>query len=145
MATISGADYLTIAQAYAEAYEQQVGIVSKFWTAVQALRCQPDIQNTLDLLGEFNTAYLIAKSRLEATTTFDAAVLKIQQHITSKSGLTATAWIQENVVDEGLAAGIPMAWAILSKTVGFNIDTVIDSTTESSSSSGSSNSSSSSS
>lgn len=141
MPVIAGDDYYTIATKYAEAFEGQVGLITKFYEATQALKCLDDIEVTVALLGDFHTAYTLNKSRLESTQGFEAAVLTLQQHITSETGLTASQWITQNIKNAGINAnGIPYAWALLSKAVGYNIDDVVDSTTESSSSSDSSQS-----
>jgi len=141
MAVISGEDYYTIATEFAAGYEQQVAVIDRFYNALQALKCLDDIDVTVELLGPFHTAYQIATGRLADTTTYEAAVLTIQQHITSDSGQSAAVWIQQNIMDTAVnTAGIPNAWAILSKKVGYNIDSKIDPATETSSSSNSSSS-----
>ncbi len=141
MPVIGGDDYYTIATKFSEAYNGQLLLIDKFYEAVQALKCLDDIEVTVDLLGEFHTAYTLNKSRLESTQSFEAAVLRLQQHVARESGQSLPDWIEENIKDAGVnAGGIPEGWAILSKAVGFDIDSKIDPASENSSSSDSSSS-----
>ena len=131
MPVISGEDYLTIAEKFAEAYETQLQVVYKFYDAVQALKCLDDIEVTVDLLGEFHTAYTINKGRLESTQPFEAAVLKLQQHITRESGKT----VDEFIASEVAGAVVPEAWGKLSAAVGYPISALYRESNSSNSSS----------
>jgi hypothetical protein len=128
MAVIDGADYLTIAQQYSDAYEGQLRLTENFYNSVQALRCLSDVSVTLALLPDFYTAYQLGTARMNDATVYLAPVGVLQRHVQTNGGLaTVSAWIAANVPGHK----VPYAFSLLSAQAGYTLlSSVIDYTTE---------------
>jgi hypothetical protein len=83
---------------------------------------------TIDLVGAFYSAYLLNDARLRSTTGFEEGVRALQQHVARETADNDVAgFIEDEIVTPTLATGIPAEWAELSKIVGYDIDSVIES------------------
>ena len=118
MAVITGSDYLAIATAYANARDTMLSAVDYFYDAVYTIVLLDQVVPTIELLGEFYTAYVVNTARLQNTLTLESAVRVLESHVTRQS--------TEKDLNDYLAThvpgGVPASWAALSQSVGYPID-----------------------
>jgi hypothetical protein len=140
---LSGADYLSIANAFANARLAMLSAIEHFQTPVDVAVLSDDLFPTLDLPNEMHRAQLLNTQRLNATLSFDAAVRSVNQHVLDRSDYASIQdYIQAEIIDTSVGQ-IPEQWQHLSAQVGYVIPDSQIVTSEAGSSSSSSSSSSS--
>ncbi len=90
MAALTVSSYQTVADLYAFAEIQVVGLTSYYFDAAYEILIQQDFDPELDLLSPFHQAYLGAESAfLQTPQAVIQAVTALQQHILNKAETTA--------------------------------------------------------
>jgi len=147
MAIISTTDYLSVANDYAAAQDQLVGIADNYYNAAYTILLINVFDPEIDLLIPFNNAYLTSQTAYDSSPAgVVLAVASLQQHILNKGvsggfGAGQTAGERYDNIDDYFADKeaevpgtfvvggdglIPATFASLSSQAGFTIaDTYI--------------------
>jgi len=116
MAYIDLTNYQSLINDYADARQQTLSAIDYLETAVQTVVDLDVLEPELDLLRPFYDTYLLASDTWGSTTTYNAAVRALQNHIINRSDYDdVDDWLNA----QSISYRVPYYWAELSEAAGF--------------------------
>jgi hypothetical protein len=122
MATIlSGTNYTTLSDYFADLRAQLDGAVHYLYDAVQLIVQLDDTEPTIDLLQEFYNVYIAQTSALQSNAPFLSVVRALNNHVIRRGGYSSLNSFLGDNTKTGGTTSLDENWANMCEDAGYDI------------------------